>query len=126
MPDVVEWRRVDEWHRCAVVGFPAETVGGCVPEIREQMLVALNRGADALVADLSATRFCARAALDALLRARVRADAMHTPMGLVLPESGPVREAVDVSGVTRLFPHDTSVPSLAGRWWPQVSPPSAR
>lgn len=104
MTDTLRWLPMDSGGRCAVVRFPDEVDVATAPRLRERLLILLNRGADGIIADLGATRFCDSTGLSVLLRARTRANAMGTPMGVVLPDDGPVRKVFDVTGVADLFP----------------------
>lgn len=104
MPDGLKWLPMDSGRQCAVVRFPTEVDVVCAPRLREHLLVLLNRGVDGIIADLSGTRFCDSTGLSVLLRARTRANAMGTPIGVVLPDEGPVRKVFEVSGVGELFP----------------------
>jgi anti-sigma B factor antagonist len=80
------------------------------PEFRERLLVLLNRGVSALVIDLTSTEFCDSSGLGVVLRARRRAVAIGTPMGLLLPSDGQVRKIFQTSGVIRVLPN---APTLA-------------
>ena len=118
MPDVLKWLPMDSRRRCAVVRFPPEVDAAAAPRLREHMLILLNRGAGGIIADLSGTRFCDSTGLSVLLRARTRANAMGTPIGLVLPDDGPVRKVFDVSGVGELFPRAATPQHVLGELAP--------
>lgn len=94
---------------CTVVHLPDEVTDADVPAVRERLLWLLNRRVSALVLDLSATRFCDPGVFTALVRARIRAMAMRTPIGVVLPPGGPVCEEFARSEVHRLLPHATTL-----------------
>jgi len=98
--------------RHAVVRFPDEVDMACAGDLRERMLVLLNRGATLLAADLSGTTFCDCSGLNALLRARTRAQALGTPFGMVLPRAGPVWRFFRISGVSELLPHEPTLDEL--------------
>ena len=60
---------------CAVVTLPAEIDIGNAGQITDTLLAVLNRGVTTLVADMTATTFCACAGASALARAHQRAAA---------------------------------------------------
>lgn len=95
-----------------VVRFPDEVDIACAADLRERMLILLNRGIVLLVADLSATTFCDCAGLNALLRARTRAAALGTPFGMLIPDIGPVCKIFHVSGVSEAIPHAPTLERL--------------
>ena len=101
-----------------MVRFPAEVDLGCADNLRERLLVLLNRGTGMLVADLRTTTFCDCAGLNVILRARTRAEALRTPFGLLLPGTGPVWKVFLLSGATEIIPHAGSLEELIEVAWP--------
>jgi anti-sigma B factor antagonist len=94
----------------AVVTLPEEIDISNTNQVREQLLVLINRGAAVLVADLSATVACDYSGTDALLRAYGRAVLNGTEFRLVAG-SNIVRRMLTLSGLDRLVP---VYPSLEG------------
>ena len=87
----------------AVVVLPEQMDVSNAGQIRELLLVVINRGARALIVDMSATVSCDYAAADALARAHQRAVASGTELRLVV-FSAVVRRALGLSGIDRLVP----------------------
>jgi anti-anti-sigma factor len=84
-------------------------------QIREELLAVLNRGAEALIADMTATISCDHAGADAVARAYQRAAASRTQLRLVVT-SGSVLQMLGMTGVGRLVPVYPSVKAaLAAR-----------
>jgi anti-sigma B factor antagonist len=79
--------------RTARVRLPAEIDVTIADDVREALLSVLNKGAVALIADMTETTFCDSAGITALIRAAGRA----TANGAV------VRVAVSAPGVLRVF-----------------------
>lgn len=104
----------------AIVVLPEQIDVSNAGQIRELLLAIINRGAGALVADMSATVSCDHAASDALLRAFQRAVASGTELRLVAA-STVIRRVLSLTGIDRLVPIYPSleaglaahVPSLA-------------
>lgn len=87
--------------RPAVVGFPARVDGSNAALIGEQLLVALDRGAAVVIADMSATAWCDHAGVDTLVRVHQRALVRQAELRLVV--SAPtVRQLVSDEGLDRL------------------------
>ncbi len=87
----------------AVVVLPEQMDVSNAGQIRELLLVVINRGARALIVDMSTTVSCDYAAADALARAHQRAVASGTELRLVV-FSAVVRRALGLSGIDRLVP----------------------
>jgi anti-anti-sigma factor len=84
-------------------------------QIREELLSVINRGAEALIVDMTATISCDRAGADAVARAYRRAVASRTELRLVVT-SGVVLRMLGMTGVGRLVPVYPSVEAaLAAR-----------
>ena len=115
----------------AVVMLPGQMDASNAGQIRELLLATINRGAGALIADMSATVSCDYAASDALVRAFRRAMASGTELRVVAA-STVVRRVLSLTGIDRLVPIYPSleaalaaqVPSLVvprpgnGEGWP--------
>ncbi len=84
-------------------------------QIREELLAVINQGAEALIADMSATVSCDHAGADAVARAYQRAVVSHTELRLVVT-SEVVLRMLGMTGVGRLVPAYPSVEAaLAAR-----------
>jgi anti-anti-sigma factor len=84
-------------------------------QIREQLLAVINQGAEALVADMTATVSCDHAGADAVARAYQRAVVSRTELRLVVT-SEVVLRMLGMTGVGRLVPAYPSVEAaLAAR-----------
>lgn len=77
----------------AVVRMPDEVDATIADCMREALLSVLNQGASALVVDMTRTTFCDSAGVNALVRARRRADASDAE----------VRVATSAPALLRLF-----------------------
>jgi len=72
-------------------------------QIREELLWLINRGAAALIADMTATLSCDYSGADAVMRAYERALASGTHLRLVV--TAPiVRRVLVINGLDRLIP----------------------
>ena len=87
----------------AIVVLPEQVDVSNAGQIRELLLVVINRGARVLIVDMSTTVSCDYAAADALARAHQRAVASGTELRLVV-FSAVVRRALGLSGIDRLVP----------------------
>jgi anti-anti-sigma factor len=94
--------------RHAVVVLPEHIGHTNARQVSEQLLSVINRGADALVVDMTATISCDYTGADVLLRARQRAIASGTDMRLAVTDRI-VRRALSLSGLNHLI---SSYPSL--------------
>jgi anti-anti-sigma factor len=106
--DVKDIYRVRWAGRHAVVVLPEHIGHVNARQVSEQLLAVINRGADALIVDMTATISCDYTGADALLRARQRAMASGTEMRLVVTDRI-VRRALSLSGLNHLI---SSYPSL--------------
>lgn len=85
----------------AIVTLPAHIDLSNAGMIREELLSVINRGAQALIADMSGTVSCDHAGAEALSRAYQRSVASGTEMRLVLRDEI-VRRALSMGGIDRL------------------------
>jgi anti-anti-sigma factor len=84
-------------------------------QLREKLLALINQGAEALIADMTATVSCDHAGADAVARAYQRAVVSHTELRLVIT-SEVVLRMLGMTGVGRLVPAYPSVEAaLAAR-----------
>ena len=89
--------------RQAVVALPEHIDVSNASQIREELLWVINRGAAALIADMTGTLSCDYSGADAVMRAYQRALASGTQLRLVV--TAPiVRRVLAVSGLDRLIP----------------------
>ncbi len=101
--------------RQALVALPEDVDGSNAGQIREELLSVINRGAEALIVDMTATMSCDRAGADAVARAYQRAVVTRTELRLVVT-SGIVLRMLGMTGVGRLVPVYPSVEAaLAAR-----------
>jgi anti-sigma B factor antagonist len=99
--------------RQAVVTFPEDIGRFNADRVREQLLLVINRGAVALIADLTATVSCDYSGADALVGAYKRAVASGTELRLVVP-AAVVRRVLSLNGLDRLVPvHATLEAAIA-------------
>jgi anti-anti-sigma factor len=94
--------------RQAVVALPEHIDLSNAGQIREELLSVINRGATALIADMTATISCDNAGADAVLRAHRRAAVSGTELRLVVTAKI-VRRLLSLSGIDRLV---STYPSL--------------
>ena len=87
--------------RQAVVALPEHIDVSNASQIREELLWLINRGAAALIADMTATLSCDQSGADAVMRAYQRALASGTQLRLVVTAQI-VRRALDLRGLDRL------------------------
>jgi anti-anti-sigma factor len=88
--------------RQAVVVLPEHIGQANAGQVSEQLLSVINRGAEALVVDMTATISCDYTGADALLRARLRAVASGTELRLAVTDRI-VRRALGLSGLNHLI-----------------------
>lgn len=101
--------------RQALVALPEDIDVSNAGPIREQLLSVINAGAEALIADMTATVSCDHAGADALARAYQRAVANRTELRLVVT-SGVVLRVLDTTDVGRLVPvYPSAEAALAAR-----------
>ena len=87
--------------RLAVVVLPEHVGLPNAGQVSEELLSVINRGADALIADMTATISCDYAGANALLRVRQRAVASGTHLRLAVTD-GIVRRVLSLSGLDHL------------------------
>jgi anti-sigma B factor antagonist len=99
--------------KAAVITLPAEIDIANADQVREDLLLTLNRGAATLVVDMGGTTFCDSAGVNALVRAFKRATASGAQMRLVV--SAPiVQRVLSITGVDQLIDiYPTVAASLA-------------
>jgi anti-anti-sigma factor len=89
--------------RRAVIALPEHIDVSNAGPVREELLSVINRGAEALIADLTATISCDHAGADALARGYQRAVASGTELRLVVT-APVVRQILSLNGLDRLSP----------------------
>ena len=100
--------------RRAVITLPEHIDVSNAGQIREELLSVINRGAVALIADLTATISCDQAGADAVVRAYHRAAVSGTELRLVV--TAPiVRRVLSLTGLDRLV----SISPVAGGGHPR-------
>jgi anti-anti-sigma factor len=107
--------------RQAVVRLPEHLDVSSAPEVSGALLAAINRGAEAVTADMSATVSCDHAGADALARVYQRAVISGTQFRLVLT-APVVRRVLSLSGIDRVVP---AYPSLEAAAAARVPAPGA-
>jgi anti-anti-sigma factor len=101
--------------RQALVALPEHIDVSNAGPIREVLLSVINRGAEALIVDMTATISCDRAGADAVARAYQRAVVSRTELRLVVT-SGVVLRMLGMTGVGRLVPvYPSAEAALAAR-----------
>ncbi len=85
----------------AVVTLPEHIDTANTGQIREELLMLINRGAAVLIVDMTATASCDYAGAEALVRAYRRAVANGTQLRLVVPAEV-VRRVLSGNGIDRL------------------------
>ena len=88
-------------NRQAVMTLPEHIDRSNADRVREQLLLVINRGAVALIADLAATLSCDYSGTDALARAYQRAVASGTELRIVV-SADVVRRVLSLGGLDRL------------------------
>jgi anti-anti-sigma factor len=92
--------------------------------VREQLLSLINRGADILVADMTATVSCDHGGVDALARVYQRASVSRTRLRVVVT-TPIVRRILDVAGLDRLISIYPSVEAAVAAGTPGHAVPLA-
>ena len=87
--------------RQAVIAFPEHIDVSNAGHIREELLSVINRGAEALIVDLTTTLSCDHAGADAMIRAYQRAAVSGTELRLVVTAQL-VRRMFSLNGLDRL------------------------
>ena len=85
----------------AIVTLPEHINVSNAGQIREELLVVINRGAATLIADMTATMSCDQAGADAVVRAHQRAVAAGTELRLVVTAQI-VHRVLSMCGLDRL------------------------
>ncbi len=99
----------------ALVALPEDIDVSNAGRIREELLSVINRGAEALIVDMTATLSCDHAGAEAVARAYQRAVVSRTELRLVVT-SAVVLRMLGMTGVGRLVPVYPSVEAaLAAR-----------
>ena len=105
--------------RQAVVALPEHIDVSNASQIREELLWVINRGAAALIADMTGTLSCDHSGADVVMRAYQRALASGTQLRLVV--TAPiVRRVLEVSGLDRLIPVYPSLEAATAAGIPTV------
>jgi len=105
--------------RQAVVALPEHIDVSNASQIREELLWVINRGAAALIADMTATLSCDHSGADAVMRAYQRALASGTQLRLVV--TAPiVRRVLEINGLDRLVPVYPSLEAATAAGTPTV------
>ena len=89
--------------RQAIVTLPEQIDVTNAGQIREELLLVINQGAAALIADMTATVSCDHAGADAVVRAYRRAVVNGIQLGLVVTAQI-VRRVLSINGLDRLIP----------------------
>ena len=109
----------------AVVTLPEHIDVSNAGQIREQLLSVINRGATAVIADMTATVSCDQAGADAVARAYQRAVVSGTQLRLVV-SAQIVRRMLSLSGLDRLVSIYPSLEAAIAAGAPAVFPPAPR
>ena len=110
--------------RQALVALPEDIDVSNAGPIREKLLSVINRGAEALIVDMTATISCDHAGADAVARAYQRAVVSRTELRLVVT-SGVVLRMLGMTGVGRLVPVYPSVEAALAARSPAARSPAA-
>jgi len=108
----------------AVVTLPEHIDVANAGQIREELLVVINRGATELVADMTVTVSCDHVGADAVARAHQRAAAVGTQLRLVVT-APVVRRVLSINGLDRLIPIYPSLQAAIAAAAPATVTPSA-
>ena len=103
----------------AVVALPEHIDVSNASQIREELLWVINRGAAALIADMTATLSCDQSGADAVMRAYQRALASGTQLRLVVTAQI-VRRVLGNNGLDRLMPVYPSLEAATAPGTPAV------
>ena len=110
--------------RQALVALPEHIDVSNAGQIRDELLAVINRGAEALIVDMTATLSCDHAGADAVARVSQRAEVSRTELRLV-GTGGAVLSTLGMTGVGRLVPVYPSVESALAVRSPTESAASA-
>ena len=108
--------------RRAVVAFPEHVDESNAAQIREQLLAALDRGAEVVIADMSATASCDHAGVDAIARAYQQAAIRRAELRLVAIAPA-VRRLLAAQGLDRLVLVYPSVEAAVAAGEPEGADP---
>jgi len=111
--------------RQAVIALPEHIDVSNAGQIREQLLAIINRGATALIADMTATISCDHSGADAVVRACRRAAASGTKVRLVVT-ARIVRRVLAISGLDRLVSIYPSLEAAMAAKVPAAGTPPAQ
>ena len=102
--------------------FPDHVGASAAAQASEQLLAALDRGAELVIADMSATTWCDSTCLDAVTRACQRAAVCQAELRLVAsaPE---VRQLLTACGLDRLIPVYLSLEAAGAAGEPDAADP---
>ena len=110
--------------RQALVALPEHIDVSNAGQIRDELLAVIDRDAEALIVDMTATLSCDHAGVDAVARAYQRAVVSRTELRLVVT-SEVVLRMLDMTDVGRLVPVYPSVESALAARSPTASAASA-
>jgi anti-anti-sigma factor len=105
----------------AVVALPEHIDASNAGRVREQLLGLINRGAAAVIADMTATASCDHGGAEALLRAYRRASVSGARLRVVVTAQI-VRRVLDASGLDRLISIYPSVEAAVAAGEPGTIP----
>ena len=86
----------------AVITLPEEIDISNSEQVRDELLLLLNRGPAVLIVDMTETTFCDSAGVNALVRAHKRATANGAEIRVVVASRG-VQRVLAITGVDRLI-----------------------
>jgi len=103
----------------AIVALPEHIDVSNASQIRDELLSVINRGAAALIADMTATLSCDQSGADAVMRAYQRARASGTQLRLVVTAQI-VQRVLGINGLDRLIPVYPSLEAATAAGTPKV------
>jgi len=107
--------------RQAIVALPEQIDVTNAGQIRAELLLVINQGAAALIADMTATVACEHAGADAVVRAGQRAIVSGIQLRLVV--TAPiVRRVLSINGLDRLIPIYPSLEAAVAAVAPASAP----
>jgi anti-anti-sigma factor len=108
----------------AIVTLPEQIDVSNAGQIREELLAVINRGAAALIADMTATLSCDHAGANVVVRAYQRALVSGTQLRLVV--TAPiVQRVLGINGLDRLIPIYPALEAAIAGGTPAPVPPAA-
>jgi anti-sigma B factor antagonist len=108
--------------RQAAITLPEHIDVSNAGQIREQLLSVINRGATALIVDMTATSSCDQSGAEAVARAYQRAVVSGTQLRLAVT-TPIVRRVLSINGLDRLIPMYPSLEAAAAARVPTVAVP---